>query len=348
MSKIITRMGDGSVVEMTDSELMEDLVKGGEDAAERGRIPMLNKEELQYLFDVFKSPYKFVSVEPGNEVIMTYDGAPIKMTRADVHMSRIQALQTYEKVLGADTLELGHIDYSYKQIKPIVGFEQPLVEQALMVTTAPLIYGAMPNLGLYSQPDGPFPNPSELMPMGKIKEAQESYEAAVEEAVRDIVFVAGEMYESGVDGIILDTVGAAGDADVLASCIATRKLKDKYPDICIEFGMAGEFTLGMHGEMFYEGIRLAGQYAHEQVKVAELAGASLFGSVVNTNTSMSTPWNLARAVVFTKACTEVANIPVHANMGMGVGALTVNDFVPVDILSRCSKAMVELCNLDGL
>jgi len=206
----------------------------------------------------------------------------------------------------------------------------------------------MPNLGLYSQPDGPFPNPAELLPNGKIKEARESLEETVEEAVRDIVFAASAMYESGADGINLDSVGAAGDADFLASLLATQKLKEKYPDICIQIGMAGEFILGMHGELEFEGTRLAGLYAHKQVKLAEKAGATIFGPVVNTNTTESTPWNLARAVTYMKACGEVAEIPIHPNMGMGVGAVPVNDHPPIDAVSRCSAAMTTLCRLDGL
>jgi dimethylamine--corrinoid protein Co-methyltransferase len=49
-----------------------------------------------------------------------------------------------------------------------------------------------------------------------------------------------------------------------------------------------------------------------------------------------------------KACGEVAKIPIHPNMGMGVGAVPVNDQPPVDAVSRASKAMVEICRLDGL
>jgi dimethylamine--corrinoid protein Co-methyltransferase len=89
--------------------------------------------------------------------------------------------------MGADSMELAHVDYSFKPIKPIVGNEQPVLEQALLVTHIPLFYGAMPNLGLYSQPDGPFPNPSELLPQGKITEARDSYEKSVEAAIRDMV-----------------------------------------------------------------------------------------------------------------------------------------------------------------
>jgi hypothetical protein len=35
-------------------------------------------------------------------------------------------------------------------------------------------------------------------------------------------------------------------------------------------------------------------------------------------------------------------------MGMGVGAMTVHDHPPLDVSSRASKAMVEICRLDGL
>lgn len=348
MGMISTRYGDGTRVELSASELRRDLTEGSEDAAECGEIPVLSKAELDHLFDIFSSPHRFVGVEPGKEVVLSYDGTPIKMRRAQVNVDRIQCLQIYEKLLGADTLEMGHVDYSFKPIKPIVTYEQPLLEQALSVTTAAVFYGAMPNLGIYTQPDGPFPNPSELLPLGKIEEAMASYEAAVKAAVDDIVYVSSAMHESGADAIILDTVGAAGDADVLAGLLATQKLTEKYPGICVEFGMAGEFILGLHSELTFEGVRLAGLYPHDQVKIAQKAGVRIFGPVCNTNTNRSTPWNVARAVTFMKACCEVAEIPVHVNMGMGVGAIPVHDHPPLDVASRASKAMVEICRLDGL
>jgi dimethylamine--corrinoid protein Co-methyltransferase len=348
MGKIMTRMGDGFPVEMTESQLMEDLESGVEDAADRGKIAPLSKEELQYLFDLFVSPYRFVSVEPGNEVVLSYDAAPVKLMRAAVNVHPIQSLQIHEKLFGADTIELGHIDYSFKPVKPIVGTEQTMLEQTLMATHAPLFYGAMPNLGLYSQPDGPFPNPSQLLPMGKIDEARQSYEMAVEDAVKDIVYVGSAMHDSGSDGLNMDTTGAAGDADFLAGLKAAEKLKQKYPDICIELGMAGEFVLGLHGELNYQGERLAGMYAHDQVKAAEKAGVTIFGPVVNSKASRSCPWNLSRAITFVKACCEVANIPIHVNMGMGVGGVPMTAHPPIDIVSRASKAMVEICRLDGL
>jgi len=125
-------------------------------------------------------------------------------------------------------------------------------------------------------------------------------------------------------------------------------LKEKYPDTCIEIGMAGEFILGMHAGLEFEGTRLAGLYPHDQVKLVEKAGGTIYGPVVNTNTTQSTPWNVARVVTFTKAVGEVAKIPIHANMGMGVGAVPTCDHPPIDTVSRASKAMVEICRLDGL
>ena len=333
---------------MTPGELTRDLEEGTADASERANVEPLAGEELRYLEDIFSSPSRFVAVDEGREVVLTYDGAPLKMIRTGVSVNRIQSMQIYEKLFGADTLEMAHVDYSYKPVKHIISWEQSAVEQALLITVPPMFYGAMPNLGLYSQPDGPFSNPAELIPAGKLREAMASYEAAVDAAVRDIVFIGSAMVESGVDGINLDTVGAAGDADALAGLLAAEKLTAKYPGICIELGKAGEFILGLHGSLCFHGQRLAGLYPHQQVKVAEQAGVTIFGPAINTNTSKSIPWNLARAITFVKACCEASTIPVHANMGMGVGAVTVNDNPPVDVLSRASKAMVEICRLDGL
>jgi len=348
MTKILTRYGDGSAVELTETELMEDLIAGTEDAADRGNIPVMTQDDMDHLADIFKCTHRVVGVDPGYECVLSYDGAPIKMLRTNVTSDRILAMQIYEKLLGADTLEMGFVDYSFKPIKPILTFEEPLMEQALLMTTAPIMYGAQPNLGRYSQPDGPFPNPAELMPMGKIKEAQESYELAVDAAVKDMVDVASSMYESGVDCILLDTVGAAGDADALAGLMTAEILRKKYPDIGIEMGMAGEFVLGMHGSLEYDGVRLAGLYNHQMLELAQKAGVNIFGTVMNTSTTESTPWNLARAVTYAKACTDIAKIPIHANIGMGVGGVTVHDHTPIDVTSRASKALVELCNLDGL
>lgn len=343
-----TRLGDGSTIEMTEEEIRADIERGVEDATDRANIDSLSEDEIDRLADIYTRPNKFVSVETGNELVLTFDEGSVKLKRLAVSIGRIPDLQLYERAFCSDTAEMAHIDYSYKPIKPIIAEEQIEMEQALLTTVLPVFYGAMPNLSLYSQPDGSFPNPAELLPKGKIKEAQEAYEGMVEHAISDMVFVASKMYEAGADGINFDTTGSAGEPDFLATLRATEILKEKYPDISIEMGMSGEFVLGMHGEIEYDGVNLAGLYPHEQVKLAEKAGADIFGGVVNINSSETIPWNIGRTVTMMKACAEVANIPVHANVGMGVGGVPIVETPPVDSLSRASAALAEVGKLDGL
>jgi dimethylamine--corrinoid protein Co-methyltransferase len=348
MEKYRTRMGDGFSVEMTEAEIRRDVEDGTQDAAHRAKIPPLTDDEIRYLVELFKSPDNAVGVKRGNEVILSYDSGTTKFKRANVSVSKIQSLQIYERMLGSDTLELAHIDYSFKPVKPIVVFEQPILEQALLMTIPPLFYGAMPNLGLYSQPDGPCPNPADLLPKGKIAEARASYGEAVEHAVKDMVYVGSEMYESGADGINFDTAAAAGDAEFLATLKAIEILRKKYPKMCIMMGMASEFILGMHGEVFYDGVRLAGLYPHKQLELAEKAGVTIFGPTTNIVTNRSLAWNIARAVNFAQACADQGHIPCHACMGMGVGGVPLTLSPPVDAVARASKAMVEIGRMDGL
>lgn len=348
MTKLMTRMGDGWPVELTESEIRQDLEEATQQAADRGHINPLSTDELNWIYKICTSGNKMLGVERGREVVLTYDGPTFEIRRLGIMANRQTALQIYERCFGADTLEFSHIDYSYKQVKPIVHEELPLFEQLQSLTISPLLYGAMPNLGLYTKPDGPVGNPAELLPLGKIREAREAYEEAIELSVADMVYVASALYEAGADGINIDTVGAAGDPDFKAALLATEALKKKYPEINIEIGMAGEFVLGMHGELTHNGKRLAGLYPHQQVKLVEEAGAHIFGVVVNTNSKRSFPWNLACSVTYCKACSEAATIPVHGNMGMGVGGLPLCVTQPAETVSMASKAMVEIARLDGL
>ncbi len=345
---VFTRRSDGSYMELSIDEIKRDIELGTNDAAERGNINPLSSEEQERLLEIICRKGRFVGVEQGNELVLTYDEGSVKLMRLGIPIGRVQDLQIYERCFGADSAELAHIDYSFRPTKPIIHEEQAEMEQALLVTVTPLFYGAMPNLALYSYPDGPTLNPVELLPKGKIKEARAAYEEGIELMTKDLVFTASKMYEAGADGINFDTTGSAGDADFLATLKAVEILRKKYPDMCIEMGMAGEFILGMHGELYYDGVRLAGLYPHEQVKVAQKAGVTIFGPVVNINTKNSFPLDIARAVTFYKACGESSSIPVHANMGMGVGGIPIVDTPPVDVLSRASVAMAEIAKMDGL
>jgi dimethylamine--corrinoid protein Co-methyltransferase len=336
-------MGDGSCVELTRAELRADLEAGTEAAAARAKVPPLTAEELDHLLDIWASPARFSAVDLGDEVVLSVDG-----TNAGTFLSQHQDLQVYERDFGFDIVELGHVDYSYKAVKTILPYQAQLMRDAQLILTTPLQYGAMPNLGLYSQPDGPVPNWSELLPLARIDEARAAQEEAIEHAVKDMVQVADAMWEAGADGMDFDTSGAAGDGDFLATLRAVETIRDRYPDMGIELGMAGEFVLGMHGKLEYDGVRLAGLWPREQMKLAAKAGATIFGPAVNVNTRKSGAWNIARALTLVKPCCDEAAIPIHMNVGMGVGGVPMAYYGPVDAVSRASRACVDILRLDGL
>ena len=123
------------------------------------------------------------------------------------------------------------------------------MKEAQERVTIPVHYGAQPDLGRYSRPDGPCGNWSELLPAMRIDEARAAQEEAVELAVEDMVHVAGALWEAGADGINFDTAGAGGDADLLATLLAVERLRARYPAMGIMVGMAGEIVLGTHGEL---------------------------------------------------------------------------------------------------
>ena len=347
-------MGDGERLWMTSSDVKADIQDGTADAADRGGIPEISDEEKQQLFNIIADPSRIVSVSPGEEVIVSDDGCTMSFYSGQdgggvgIPLSRQQAILTYERACGADSTSMGHSDYSYKPVKPIINFETGEYYNTSMVTTAPLFYGAQPNMGLYSQPDGPCPNPGELLPLGKIKEARESQEQAAGYLKDDLVFIGKRLAEVGLEGLNFDTCGSAGDADFLAALQAVEELKKAVPDLPILMGASGEFILGMHGEVTFDGKRLAGLYPQDQVRVVETAGADIFGLAINTSTSESVAWNLARAVTFLKAASEASDIPIHANVGMGVCGIPMMEQPPIDAVTRVSKALVQIGKADGL
>jgi dimethylamine--corrinoid protein Co-methyltransferase len=292
-------------------------------------------------------------VERGHEAVLTKDGSTNSLYSAQLSsgvglpLSREQAFRTFERAFGFDTMEVGHFDYSVKPSKPIVVLEQTNVEGVLHNCIIPVYYGFMPNLGLYYRPDGPFPNPSDLLPRGQIAEARAATEEALAACREDVIWMTGKMADVGVDGINYDTTASTGDGEFLATLQAVEWTA-RNTDVSVEVGMAAECVLGFHGQLTYDGERLAGMWPHQQLKMVEKAGAHVFGPVVNTNTRRSTPWNLARAVTFVKAVSAEARIPVHANVGMGVGGVPMFELPPADVVTRCSAAMIMIGKADGL
>ncbi|HEY5388298.1 MAG TPA: hypothetical protein VIL79_10400, partial [Thermoleophilia bacterium] len=99
--KIPTRMGDGSLVEMTRSEMKADLEEGTQFAAKKAKVPELTQDELEHLLEIYASPARFTAVDIGDEVILSNDGTGTK------HIgNRVQDLQSYEALLGVDMVEL--------------------------------------------------------------------------------------------------------------------------------------------------------------------------------------------------------------------------------------------------
>jgi dimethylamine---corrinoid protein Co-methyltransferase len=352
--KILTRMGDGERVWLSASEIEEDITAGAADAARRAKVPPLTAEEQEKLFEIIANPARLVSVSPGEELIVTDDGGTMSFYTCQdgggigVPLGRMQAILLYERACGADTVSLGHSDYSYKPVKPIINFEMNDYYTTSMMTTVPFFYGAQPNMGLYYQPDGPCPNPADLMPAGKIDEARQSQEQAAEYLKKDLVYVGKRMASVGCEGLNLDTAGSAGDADFLAALQAVRELKRELPHMPIIIGGANEFVLGMHGAVTFDGQRLAGMYPHQQVKAVEAAGADIYGVAVGTNTNESVPWNLARTLTYVKETVRTASIPVHVNVGMGVGGVPMMESPPLDTVSRISTALAKIGKIDGL
>jgi dimethylamine---corrinoid protein Co-methyltransferase len=343
VAAITTRLGDGSKLEMTPAEIRADVEDGVAAAEKRARVAPLAADEIDHLVDIFSSSARFSAVDVGDEVILSSDGT----CSLDTGLLGEQLL-VYQNSLGADILELATWDYSYKAIKTIVTSEAQTMKAAQLATVAPLQYGAMPDLGRYSQPDGPVANWSELMPQGRIDDARAAQEQAVDLAVDDMVFCADHLWAAGADGMNYDTAGASGDADLLATLRTVETLHEKYPDIGLEVGMASEMVLGMHGELEYKGHRLAGMWPREQQRVVTEAGATIFGPTVTTNTTRSVAWNVARACALIKPCMDEATIPVHPNVGMGVCGVPMSAFPPHDAVSRVSRAMVDILKIDGL
>ena len=352
--KILTRMGDGELVSMAAAEVKKDILAASREAAQCAEIPELTVDERDALFDIMAEPVRAVSVRPGQEVIVTDDGCSMSFYSGQdsggvgVSLSRLQAILTYERACAADTTSMGHSDYSFKPVKPIINSEMNEYYTVSQLTTAPFLYGAQPNMGLYFRPDGPHQNPADFLAQGKIKEAQEVQEAAAAQLRDDLVFVGKKLNSVGCEGLNFDTAGSAGDADLLAALQAISDLRKAAPNMPVILGGSGEFVLGMHGEITFQGQQLAGMYPHQQARIAEAAGASIFGAAIGTDTNKSLAWNVARSITFVKEAVAAVTIPVHVNVGMGVGGVPMMEAPPIDSVTRASKSLAQLGKADGL
>jgi dimethylamine--corrinoid protein Co-methyltransferase len=354
MTEYYTRRGDGKRILMTREQILEDVQAGIADAVDMAGVSELNANDIDKLIAIITDSNRVVGVEAGKEVVVTYDIGQLDFTGDNgnsgngVDVGRLESALLHERALAADTFELAHADYSIKPVKPVISNEMQTMEEIQNEIIVPYFYGAMPNMGLYYAPDGPYGNPADLLREFKIDEAMAASESAAEHLARDIEFVSTKLIAAGADGFNFDTTASAGDADAVGTFKGVEALRKACPDAYINIGMAGECIMGIHGMIEYNGQIAAGLYPHQQVKLAQQSGANVFGPVVNTNTSRSLAWNLGRAVAFIKETVKVAEIPCHVNMGMGVGGIPMCETAPIDAVTRCNKAMVEIANVDGV
>jgi dimethylamine--corrinoid protein Co-methyltransferase len=62
-------MGDGARVELPAEPVKEDILAGTLDAADRVKIPELNPDEVEQLFEIFTDTNRIVAVKADEEVI---------------------------------------------------------------------------------------------------------------------------------------------------------------------------------------------------------------------------------------------------------------------------------------
>ena len=344
-----TRMGDGTLEHMTAEEIREDIEAGVAIAAKRAKIEPLTKEEKDRIFEIVTLPGNLVSVDIEKTVVSTTDcGAAPFAREAAIPVKRSVEALIHERAFCSDSYDLGFTEYTYKAVKPIVRYEAQEMRNAQQQNVMPILYGAMPNMGFYTQPDGPFENWSELLPAGEVDRARAAQEGAAEHCIKDILAVAEHLHDAGADGINLDTCGASGDVDFYAGLCVTEEITKKWPDLPVMLGMAGESVLGMHGKITYKGKRLAGLYPHEQGQAAQQAGASIFGPAMNTDCNQSFAWNIARVTTWVKKTSEECDLPIHVNCGMGVGGVCMTEMLPIDVVCRADMCLIEIGKTDGL
>jgi dimethylamine--corrinoid protein Co-methyltransferase len=351
-------MGDGQRITMPPSQIKEDLLAGTKDAADRGKVPELTSSELEQLFEIIADKNRAVAVERGEEVVFTDDLSCVRHSGDEgaaggvgIPITRLQSILVHERSYAQDSAVF-QVPYgsggNIQRVKEKIEIDMQAHETVSLLATIPMFYTLAPSVLWYFRPSGPYPNPADLLPQGKIREAQVASEKAAERLTEDAVYIGKKMYSIGCDAFNLDTSASGGDAEFYSNLNIVSKLKQDAPNMAIEMGMSGEFILGVHTEMTFDGKQLAGMYPHQQVKVAETAGVDIFGPVINTKSSKSFPWNLARAVTFVKQTVAVSDIPIHVNAGMGVCSVPMHPTPPTDCVSRMAKAMVQIAKIDGL
>jgi hypothetical protein len=82
--RLPTRMGDGSMVYMTRSQLRADIEEATALAARKAKVEPLTSDEVGHVLDIYASTASFTAVDIGEQVVLSCDGGGSKMTGTDL------------------------------------------------------------------------------------------------------------------------------------------------------------------------------------------------------------------------------------------------------------------------
>ena len=97
-----------------------------------GKIDPITDEEVESLYQIITMPGTVVGVVPGMEVVSSNDSGSDKIsTKCGIPTSRDTNSLIHERVLGADSVDIGYSDYNYKTVKGVAKREATVLKQAL-------------------------------------------------------------------------------------------------------------------------------------------------------------------------------------------------------------------------
>ncbi len=147
---VTTRLGDGSLVRMTPSEIRADLEEATALGAKKAKTAPLPPDELDQLLEIFASNAKFSAVDVGDELVLSCDGS------GNFDSGTGSTSSTATRATAAPTSSSSTTSTTPTRRSRRSSRSRPrAMKSAQLNLVAPLQYGAMPDLGRYSRPDGP-------------------------------------------------------------------------------------------------------------------------------------------------------------------------------------------------
>ena len=197
---------------------------GCADAVKRGKVPPLEEAEFDWLVDLFAQPepHRRRRARPrgdphqgrlGQHALL---GAALQWCRASA-WSREQCFRVFERAFCFDTMEIGHPDYSYKPVKPIVALEADRRRAgAAHDDLSRSSTGRCPT-SASTRSRRAVPQPGRPAPARRDRGRPRGPDADGRGLQgRHALRARGMMAEVGADGINFDTTASAGDAEFLA------------------------------------------------------------------------------------------------------------------------------------